>query len=330
MRMPPGKSVVNNHYFHKNYFAKLARVFAKEMTTMKFPKAMLMVAVLSTFAGGAIAQETGTLKKIKDTGVIALGHRESSIPFSYYDQNQQVVGYSRDFQMKVVDAVKKKLNLPNLQVKNIPVTSQNRIPLVQNGTVDIECGSTTNNLDRQKQAAFSDTIFVIGTRLMTKKDSGIKDFADLKGKTVVTTAGTTSERLLREMNNKNQMGMSIISAKDHGESFQTLETGRAVAFMMDDALLAGERAKAKQPGEWVIVGKPQSQEAYGCMMRKDDPAFKKVVDDAIVQVEKSGEAAKIYSKWFENPIPPKGLNLNFPLSDEMKKLYANPNDKALD
>ncbi|KAB0670676.1 glutamate/aspartate ABC transporter substrate-binding protein [Burkholderia territorii] len=300
------------------------------MTKMKYQKAVLMVAALCAFASGAHAQETGTLKKIKDTGVIALGHRESSIPFSYYDQNQQVVGYSREFQMKIVDAVKKKLNLPNLQVKNIPVTSQNRIPLVQNGTVDIECGSTTNNVERQQQAAFSDTIFVIGTRLMTKKDSGVKDFGDLKGKTVVTTAGTTSERLLRKMNNDKQLGMNIISAKDHGDSFNTLESGRAVAFMMDDALLAGERAKAKQPGEWVIVGTPQSEEAYGCMMRKGDADFKKVVDDAISQVEKSGEAAKIYAKWFENPIPPKGLNLNFPLSDSMKKLYANPNDKALD
>ncbi|OXI47964.1 amino acid ABC transporter substrate-binding protein [Burkholderia aenigmatica] len=300
------------------------------MTKMKYQKAVLMFAALCAFASGAHAQETGTLKKIKDTGVIALGHRESSIPFSYYDEKQQVVGYSREFQMKVVDAVKKKLNLPNLQVKNIPVTSQNRIPLVQNGTVDIECGSTTNNAERQQQAAFSDTIFVIGTRLMTKNDSGIKDFADLKGKTVVTTAGTTSERLLRKMNNEKQMGMNIISAKDHGDSFNTLESGRAVAFMMDDALLAGERAKAKKPGDWVIVGTPQSEEAYGCMMRKGDADFKKVVDDAISQVEKSGEAAKIYAKWFENPIPPKGLNLNFPLSDSMKKLYANPNDKALD
>ncbi|MDR8071919.1 glutamate/aspartate ABC transporter substrate-binding protein [Burkholderia cenocepacia] len=293
-------------------------------------KVVSVIVLLATIPAAAVASDSDTLKKIKDTGVIALGHRESSIPFSYYDEKQQVVGYSREFQLKVVDAVKKKLNLPNLQVKNIPVTSQNRIPLVQNGTVDIECGSTTNNAERQQQAAFSDTIFVIGTRLMTKKDSGIKDFADLKGKTVVTTAGTTSERLLRKMNNDKQMGMNIISAKDHGDSFNTLESGRAVAFMMDDALLAGERAKAKQPGEWVIVGTPQSEEAYGCMMRKGDTEFKKVVDDAISQVEKSGEAAKIYAKWFESPIPPKGLNLNFPLSESMKKLYANPNDKALD
>jgi glutamate/aspartate transport system substrate-binding protein len=297
---------------------------------MKVKKAALLLATLGFVACAANAQESGTLKKIKDTGVIALGHRESSIPFSYYDEKQNVIGYSYEFQMKVVDAVKQKLNMPNLKVKFIPVTSQNRIPLVQNGTVDIECGSTTNNLERQQQAAFSNTIFVIGTRLMTKKDSGIKDFADLKGKTVVTTAGTTSERLLRKMNQEKNLGMNIISAKDHGESFQTLETGRAVAFMMDDALLAGERAKSKTPGDYVIVGAPQSREAYGCMMRKNDPEFKKVVDDAIAKVETSGEADKIYKKWFESPIPPKGLNLNFPESDDMKALFKSPNDKAID
>lgn len=289
----------------------------------------LAAATLLLAAGAAHAADGDTLKKIKDSGVISLGYRESSIPFSYTD-GKEVMGYSHEILLQIVDKVKSELKMPGLQMRLTPITSQNRIPLVQNGTVDIECGSTTNNLDRQKQAAFSNTIFVIGTRLMTKKDSGIKDFGDLKGKTVVTTAGTTSERLLRAMNNEKQMGMTIISAKDHGESFQTLETGRAAAFMMDDALLAGERAKAKQPGEWVIVGTPQSQEAYGCMMRKDDPAFKKLVDDAVAEVEKSGEAAKIYAKWFEHPVPPKGLNLNFPLSDAMKKLYANPNDKALD
>lgn len=277
----------------------------------------------------AIAQ-TGTLKKIKDTGVIALGHRETSIPFSYYDGRQQVAGYSRDLQMKVVDAVKKVLNLSDLQVRDVPVTSQNRIPLLQNGTVDLECGSTTHNLDRDKQVAFSNTIFVIGTRLMTNTDSGIKDFADLRGKNVVTTAGTTSENLLRVMNNEKQLGMNVVSTKDHGQSFQILESGRATAFVMDDALLAGMRATAKQPRNWVIVGTPQSREAYGCMIRKDDPEFKKVVDDAIAEVETSGEVARIYSKWFENPIPPKGLNLTFPLSEELRKLYANPNDQTLD
>ncbi len=199
------------------------------------------------FATGVYAQDAGTLKKIKDTGVISLGHRESSIPFSYYDDKQNVVGYSPEFALKVVEAVKTKLNMPNLKVKLTPVTSQNRIPLVQNGTVDLECGSTTNNAERQQQVAFSNTIFVIGKRLMTKKDSSVKDWADLKGKTVVTPAGTTSERLLRKMNQENNMGMNIISAKDHGESFLPLSTGRAVAFMMDDALLAGERAKSNDP-----------------------------------------------------------------------------------
>ncbi|MGF6635861.1 glutamate/aspartate transport system substrate-binding protein [Paraburkholderia sp. MM5496-R1] len=297
---------------------------------MKIKEAALLLATLGLFTVGAHAQDSGTLKKIKDTGVISLGHRESSIPFSYYDEKQNVIGYSQDYAMKIVEAVKQKLNMPNLKVKLVPVTSQNRIPLVQNGTVDIECGSTTNNLERQQQAAFTNTIFVIGTRLMTKKDSGIKDFPDLKGKTVVTTAGTTSERLLRKMNQDKNMGMNIISAKDHGESFLTLSTGRAAAFMMDDALLAGERAKSSNPGDFVIVGTPQSREAYGCMLRKNDPDFKKVADDAIAKVQTSGEGEQIYKRWFESPIPPKGLNLNFPMSDDMRALFKNPNDKAID
>ena len=292
----------------------------------------LVIAGLAAFLALAPArgQElTGTLKKIKDTGTISLGHRESSVPFSYYDDKQQVVGYSHEFMLKAVEAVKKELNLPNLQVKLTPVTSQNRISLVQNGTIDIECGSTTNNLERQKQVAFSDTLFIIGTRLLVKKSSGVKDFPDLKGKNVVTTAGTTSERLIRKMNEEQKMGMNIISAKDHGESFLTLQSGRAVAFMMDDALLAGERAKARKIEDWVITGTPQSREAYGCMLRKDDAPFKKVVDAAIAQAMTSGEAEKMYKKWFLSPIPPKGLNLNLPLGDEMKELFQHPNDKAL-
>ncbi len=275
----------------------------------------------------AVAQEGPTLKKIKETGTISLGHRESSIPFSYYDDKQQVVGYSYDFQLKVVEAVKKALNLPNLQIKMTPVTSQNRIPLVQNGTIDIECGSTTNNLERQKQVDFSTTIFIIGTRLLIKKTSGIKDFPDLKGKNVVTTAGTTSEKLLRAMNDEKKMRMNIISAKDHGEAFLILESGRAAAFMMDDALLAGERAKARKQSDWVIVGTPQSKEAYGCMLRKDDAEFKKLADGALSAALKS-DGLKEFKKWFQSPIPPKGVNLNLPLSQDMKDLFKNPNDKA--
>jgi len=296
-----------------------------------FSRTLVVALLTSALAVPALAAEpTGTLKKIKDNGSISLGHRESSIPFSYYDDKQQVIGYSQEIMLKAVDAIKAELKLANLTIRTVPVTSQNRIPLLQNGTIDIECGSTTNNTERQKQVSFSTTIFIIGTRLLTKKDSGIKDFADLAGKNVVTTAGTTSERLLRKYNDDNKLGMSIISAKDHGESFLTLETGRAVAFMMDDALLYGELAKAKKPGDWTVVGTPMSREAYGCMVPRDDAAFKKVVDGAIVKLMGSGEIEKIYAKWFMNPIPPKGLNLAFPLSDDMKALYKAPNDKAFD
>jgi glutamate/aspartate transport system substrate-binding protein len=296
----------------------------------RFAFAAALATALSAAALPAHAQESATLKKIKETGSITLGHRESSIPFSYYDDKQQVIGYSHELMLKVVDGIKSELKLAKIDTRLMPVTSANRITLIQNGTVDIECGSTTNNLERGKQVGFSTTIFVIGTRLMTKKDSGIKDFADLAGKNVVTTAGTTSERLIRKMNEDKKLGMNVISAKDHGEAFLTLETGRAVAFMMDDALLYGEMAKARKPGDWIVTGTAQSKEAYGCMLRKDDPAFKKVVDTALTKALTSGDAEKIYAKWFMNPIPPKGLNLNMPLSDEMKAAFKAPNDKAFE
>ena len=283
---------------------------------MQLRKPATAILALALSAGLAQADDAApaagsTLDKIAKNGVIVVGHRESSVPFSYYDNQQKVVGYSQDYSNAIVEAVKKKLNKPDLQVKLIPITSQNRIPLLQNGTFDFECGSTTNNAERQKQAAFSNTIFVVGTRLLTKKGGDIKDFADLKGKAVVVTSGTTSEVFLNKLNEEQKMNMRIISAKDHGDSFRTLESGRAVAFMMDDALLAGERAKAKKPDNWEIVGKPQSQ------------------DDTIAQVQTSGEAEKWFDKWFKNPIPPKNLNMNFELSDEMKALFKEPNDKAL-
>ncbi|CAG9174796.1 glutamate/aspartate ABC transporter substrate-binding protein [Cupriavidus respiraculi] len=298
---------------------------------MNFAKLASLMIAGGVLCGTAQAQQlSGTLQKIKDTGVITLGVRESSIPFNYNLGGVRQVGYSYDINMKIVEAVKDQLKLPNLQVKEIPITSQNRITLLQNGTIDIECGSTTNNLERQKQVSFSNSIFIIGTRFMTKKDSGIKDWADLKGKNVATTAGTTSERLLRKMNDEQKLGMNIISTKDHGQSFLTLESGRAVAFMMDDALLYGERAKARNPADWVVMGKPQSRESYGCMLRKDDAPFKKVADTVIAGLMKSGEINNMYTKWFMQPVPPKGLNLDFPLSDDMKALIKNPNDKALD
>ena len=289
--------------------------------------AAITAALLSTSLQAA--ELTGTLKKIKDSGTITLGHRDASIPFSYLGNDpRQPVGYSHDLQLKAVEAIKQELGMPALKVRYNLVTSQTRIPLVQNGTVDLECGSTTNNVERQQQVDFSVGIFEVGTRLLTKKTSGVSDFADLKGKNVVTTAGTTSERLLKAMNADQQMGMNIISAKDHGESFLMLESSRAVAFMMDDALLYGEMAKAKKPADWAVVGTPQSFEIYGCMLRKGDLAFKQVVDRAISSTFSSGDIHAIYATWFQQPVPPKGLTLNFPMSAELQKLIANPTDKA--
>ncbi|MGF6414867.1 glutamate/aspartate ABC transporter substrate-binding protein [Paraburkholderia sp. MM5482-R1] len=281
----------------------------------------------STVASSVLAQEAGTLEKVKKDGVITLGVRESSVPFSYYDDQQKIVGYSADLCAIVVASVKQKLNLPNLTVKEIPTTSQNRLPLIINGTVDLECGSTTNNTDRAKQVAFSDTIFVIGTRLLVKKASGIKGFSDLDGKTVVTTAGTTSEKILREMNYKKKMNMNVISAKDHGEAFLTLQSGRAVAFMMDDALLYGQLAKSADAKDFEVVGTPQSFEAYGLVMRKNDPAFQALVNQSLVSSMKSGMIEQLYKKWFMSPIPPKDINLNFPMTAEVKDHYLKPDDK---
>ncbi|SCM74739.1 glutamate/aspartate ABC transporter substrate-binding protein [Desulfovibrio sp. 86] len=301
------------------------------MTLKKiFLSALAGLLLLTAAHASAQAEElTGTLKKIKETGVIVVGHRESSVPFSYYDLQQNVIGYAQDYSNKVVDAVKKQLNMPDLKVRFVPITSQNRIPLLQNGTYDFECGSTTNNLDRQQQVDFSNTFFIVGTRLLTHKNSGIKDFDDLKGKNVAVTAGTTSEMLLNKMNDEKKLGINVISVKDHGDAFRTVESGRAVAFFIDDALLAGERAKAKKPADWVIVGTPQSFEAYGCMVRKGDAPFKKLVDGTIAELQLNGEAEKSYQRWFKQPIPPKGMNMNFDMSDEMKNLFKAPNDKAL-
>ncbi len=286
--------------------------------------------LLSSVAVPTFADNSPILDKVKATGTINLGHRESSIPFSYYDDKKQVIGYSHELMMKIVEAIKTETKQPNLKVNLVPITPANRIQLVKDGTIDLECGSTTNNIERQRQVDFSNSIFAIGTRLLTRKDSGIKDFDDLKGKNVVVTAGTTSERLLRKINDDNNMRMNIVSAKDHGESFLVLEAGKAAAFMMDDALLYGEIAKAKRPGDWAVVGTQQSFEPYGCMMHKDDPAFKRLVDTVIADTMRSGEIEKIYAKWFMNPIPPKGLSLNFPMSSNVRMIYQSPHDWAFD
>lgn len=287
----------------------------------------LLLLGLSSASTMARAQEADTLRKIAETGTINLGHRESSVPFSYYDQRKQVVGYSHELMLRLLDTIKAELKLPALTIKLIPVTAQNRIPLVRNGTVDLECGSTTHNAERARLVSFSTSFFLAGTRLMVRRGSEIRDFPDLTGKTVVVTAGTTSERLLRTYTERNSLRIATLPARDHGDAFQALESGRAEAFMMDDALLYGERAKAVRPEDWVVVGTPMSTEAYACMMRRGDPAFKAVVDRGLTTLMRSGEALKIYTRWFQAPIPPKGLNLNWPPSPALLQLYQQPNDR---
>jgi glutamate/aspartate transport system substrate-binding protein len=279
-------------------------------------------------AGPAMAQQlTGTLKNIKDTGAITLGFRDSSIPFSYLDDSQKPIGYAMDICYKIVDAVKKELKLDKLEVKLNPVTSSTRIPLLANGTIDLECGSTTNNADRQKQISFTNTHFLTASRYVYKKSSKINAIDDLKGKSVVSTSGTTNIKQLTEASAERKLGINIIPAKDHAEAFLMVETDRAVAFVMDDILLASLVAGSKAPGDYVISKDAFSKpEPYGIMLRKDDAAFKKVVDGATAALYQGGEGQKIYDKWFTAKIPPKGLNLSSPISPELKNQFAKPSD----
>jgi glutamate/aspartate transport system substrate-binding protein len=270
---------------------------------------------------------TGTLKNIKDTGAITIGYRDSSIPFSYLDDNQKPVGFAIDICYKIVEAVKKELKLDKLEVKLNPVTSSTRIPLLANGTIDLECGSTTNNADRQKQVSFTNTHFLTASRFVSKKANKIGSIDELKGKTVTSTSGTTNIRQLTEANAARNLGINIIPAKDHAEAFLLVETDRAAAFVMDDVLLASFVAGSKEPEAYVISKDAFSKpEPYGIMVRKDDPAFKKVVDDATAALYQGGEGERLYNKWFMQKIPPKGLNLNVPISAELKYEFAKPSD----
>ena len=267
----------------------------------------------------------GTLGKIASVKSITLGYRDASVPFSYVgDSSGKPMGYSVDLASKIVERIEEKTGVADLKVKYNLVTSQTRIPLVQNGTVDLECGSTGVTAERQQQVAFSYGFIYVKGQLLTAKDSGIQGFDDLKGKNVVTTAGTTNERFLKNYNAEHKTNMFVISAKDHGEAFKMLETGRAAAFYMDDALLYGERAKARDPHKWVVVGKEQSREIYSCMVRKGDPQFLAVVNEALGDLYRSGAINGIYQRWFEQPIPPKGLNLEFPMTSELKAIIATP------
>ncbi|MEQ1697348.1 MAG: transporter substrate-binding domain-containing protein [Hyphomicrobiaceae bacterium] len=291
---------------------------------------LLIVAAAASFVcAPAGAQDlTGTLKKIKDSGSITIGFRESSVPFSYLDDKQQPVGFAMDICSKIVAAVKTELKLEKLDVKLNPVTSATRIPLLANGTIDLECGSTTNNIERQKQVSYTNTHFLTATRIVTKKASNIKSIDGLLGKTIVSTAGTTNIKQMNELNTAKKLGMTILSAKDHAEAFLMVETDRAVAFAMDDILLASLAASSKDPSQYEISKDAFSApEPYGIMIPKDDAPFKKIVDAATAAAYKTDGPA-LFKKWFQSPIPPKNLNLNFALTPQLEKMFSAPKDSA--
>ncbi|MFM8898930.1 MAG: amino acid ABC transporter substrate-binding protein [Burkholderiales bacterium] len=293
-------------------------------------KKSLFVAAALLAVSAAQAQTTDTLKKIKDTGAVTVGVRESSGALSYTLGNGVFAGYHVEICQRVLADVQKQLGLAKLDIKYQPVTSQNRIPLVQNGTVDIECGSTTNNATRQKDVAFAVTTFVEEVRIAVKANSGINGIGDLVGKKVATTTGTTSVQTLRKHERANNVNFEEVFGKDHGDSFLLLESGRADAFVMDGAILAGNISKSKNPADFKIVGEVLSVEPIAIMLRKDDPAFKKAVDDTIKGLFKSGEIAKVWDKWFLQPIPPSNTKVGLAVSASTKDAWANPNDKPME
>lgn len=275
----------------------------------------------------AFAQTPTTLEKVKANGSISVAYRESSIPFSYLGGDGQPTGFGWEICARIVDEVKKATGRPDLKVEAQAVTSQNRIPLMQNGSIDIECGSTTNNSERAKQVAFAINYFYTGTRLLVKTGSPVKTLADLKGKRVVSTTGTTNYQVLRKVNVERSLGFDLIAAKDHADSALLVMSERADAFGMDDILLYGLRANAQNPNELAVVGESIQVEPYAIMLRKDDPAFKKLVDDTLAALIKSGQFETLYKKWFQSPIPPKGINLNAPMSQELRDNLKALSDK---
>lgn len=293
-----------------------------------FKSAVATCAVALTAMTAHAQETTGTLKKIGDTGRIVLGVRDYSAPFSYLDDKQSYQGYSIDLCMKIVSAVQKKLGLSTLNVTLNPVTAATRIPLMANGTIDMECGNTTNNTERQTQVDFAPTMFITSNRLLAKKSSNIRSLADMKGKAIVASSGTSHLKQLTALNANEKLDLNIMTVKDTAEGFLMIESGRGVAYSMDDIILANLVANAKNPADYTITQEPLSVEPFGIMMRRNDPSFKKVVDDAIAGVFRSGEINRIYDKWFMQPIPPKGINLNWPMTAELKAIIAKPTNSG--
>ena len=290
--------------------------------------AALALATLVSGNAAADAEElTGTLLKVRELGYITIGHREASVPFSYLDDKRQPVGFAMDICAKIVEAVKRELKLDKLEVRYQLVTSPSRIPLMANGTIDLECGNTTNNAERQQQVWYTNTHFLTASRFVSKVESNIGSISDLKGKTIVAPAGSTNIKQALEFNSRLNLGMTIVPAQDQAEAFLMVETGRAVAFVQDDIVLAGLIANAKDPKAYVITQDAFSKpEPYGIMLRKDDVAFKAVADAATSALYRSPELATLYAKWFTQAIPPKGVNLNIPMSPAMKRAFEKPTD----
>ncbi|MDR3439382.1 amino acid ABC transporter substrate-binding protein [Telmatospirillum sp.] len=276
----------------------------------------------------AVAGElTGTLKKIKEIGAISIGYRNSSVPFSYLDDDQKPIGYAMDICQVIVDAVQKELKLDKLEVKLVAVSSATRIPLMANGTIDLECGSTTNNSEREKQVAFTNSHFLTASRFVSKKVNKVGGIDGLKGKPVSSTSGTTTIKQVNQANRERSLGLTVLAARDHAEGFLMVETDQAVAFVMDDILLAGLIAQSKDPAAYEISEEAFSEpEPYAIMLRKDDPAFKAVVDRATADLFRGPDGIRLYEKWFLQPIPPKGLALHMPMSPALRKAFASPSD----
>ena len=289
---------------------------------------LLLAAGLVAPASGADAQDSPTLERIRQTGVITLGYRDASIPFSYLDDKQRPIGYSMELCLRIADAAKARLQLDDLLIKLTSVTSATRIAMVANRTVDLECGTTTNTIGRQERVAFAVTTFIAASRFVAKRASALRTFDDLRGKTVVSTAGTTSIRRLVELTAARGLGMKIVAGRDHADAFRMVETDRASAFVMDDVLLYGLVASSRDPERYDVAGEPLSVEPYGIALQKDDPVFKKLADDTLVSLFRSGEIHRIYRRWFQSPIPPRQINLNLPMGAALSKAIVKPTDSG--